>query len=117
MKPQELSLKSEFLDEFRANMDAALGMCVRHLIERGLYKGEVSARIGIEIEKYTDKETGEIYYNMELSPDVKMKIGAKGKLDCNQKKGIVVVPDRTGTPLVASNQIDIDELLTEQKGA
>ena len=117
MKPQELSLTSELLDEFRMHLDAALGMCVRQLIQRDLYKGEVTTKIGIELEKYTDEKTGEIYYNMEIEPDVRLKLSAKGRLECDKKKGIVIAKDKYGVPVVASNQIDIDELLDEQKGA
>lgn len=103
MKPQELKLKSEILDEFRINLDAALEMCVRQLINRELHKGEVVAKIGFKLEQYTDKETGEIYYDMEVMPDVSLKIGAKGKLDCEKKKGVVVMKGKDGIPLVASN--------------
>ena len=59
-------------------------------------------------------ETGEITYDMTVDPQVNLKFGGKGKMDCDKKKSLVQL-DRAKIPMIASNQIDMDELLKKGK--
>ena len=112
MKPQRLSIESEALEEFRQSLNAALEIVACQLIRRKLHKGVVSAKVAITLEERADTKTGEIYYDMELQPGVNMKIGASDKLECG-KKSAIMKPDETGRPLIASEQIGMDELMDE----
>ena len=112
MKPQRLKLESEALEEFRASLNAALEIVTCQLVKRNLKKGTVTAKVGITIEECTNQETGEIFYEMEIAPGVNMKVGASDKLDCQTKKA-VMKPDRNGRPMIASEQIGMDELMQE----
>ncbi len=85
MKPQVFTLESEILEEFRIKMNAALETVTRLMIEKKLPDGTITAKIDIEMLERTDKETGEIYYDVELQPNVNMKISAGGKIDCDKK--------------------------------
>ena len=112
MKPQRLSIESEALEEFRQSLNAALEIVTCQLIRRKLHKGVVSAKVAITLEERADPKTGEIYYDMVLEPNVNMKIGAGESLKCGTKKAIMK-PDETGRPLIASEQIGMDELMDE----
>jgi hypothetical protein len=116
MKPQVFTLKSEILDEFRLKMDMALDTVSRLMIEKKLMSGTVDAKIQIDMQEKTDKETGEIYYDVEITPTVNMKIGAKGKLDCQTKKALMK-QNRNKETVIASNQIEMDELMQQEQGA
>ena len=112
MKPQRSSIESEAREEFRQSLNAALEIVACQLIRRKLQKGVVSAKVAITLEERADPKTGEIYYYMELQPGVSMKIGASDKLECG-KKSAIMKPDETGRPLIASEQIGMDELMDE----
>lgn len=115
MQPQEFTLQSEILDEFRYKLDFALNSICRHMVDKKLPTGTVAAKIKIEMEEQKDKETGEIYYEIEVDPAVDMKIGAKGRFDCDKKKALAR-QSREGTTWIADNQISMDDLLGK-KGA
>ena len=110
MKPQRLNIESEALEEFRASLNAALEIVACQLVQRKLKKGTVTAKVGITLDERTDSKTGEIFYDLVLEPTVNMKVGASDKLECG-KKSAVMKPDNTGRPLIASEQIGMDELM------
>ena len=112
MKPQRLNIESEALEEFRKSMNGALEVVACQLIKRKLKKGTVTAKIGITINERTNQQTGEIYYDMTLEPGVNMKIGASDKLECG-KKYAIMKQDSQGRPLIASEQIGMDEITQE----
>lgn len=116
MKPQIFRLDSEILEEFRIKMDAALELVSRMMIEKKLPDGAVTAKIDIEMMERTNKDTGEIYYDVELQPKVNINVSAGGKIECDKKMTMMKL-GRDRLPYVASNQIDMDELLKDQKGA
>lgn len=116
MKPQRLNIESEALEEFRQSLNAALEIVTCQLIRRKLQKGTVSANVGITIRERCDDKTGEIYYEMVLEPKVNMKIGASDSLKCGTKAAIMK-QDAEGRPLIASEQIGMDELIAEKEGA
>lgn len=115
MKPQRMNLESEALDEFRTALNAALEIVTCQLKRKGMREGVVSAKVKIVLHEMKDDKTGEIYHMMELEPDVKMKIGAGDSIKCGKRGGIVMKQDRDGRPMIASQQISIEEL--EQEGA
>ena len=112
MKPQRLNIESEALEEFRQSLNAALEIVTCQLIRKKLTKGTVSAKVGITIEEHADDKTGELYYQMILEPNVSMKIGASDSLKCG-KKAAVMKQDGNGRPIIASKQIEIDEIMQE----
>ena len=112
MKPQRLNIESEALEEFRQSLNAALEIVACQLIKRKLQKGTVTAKVAITLDERTDAKTGEIYYDLVLEPGVSMKIGANDKLKCGAKSAIMK-PDNTGRPLIASEQIGMDEIMDE----
>lgn len=116
MKPQRLNIESEALEEFRQSLNAALEIVTCQLIRRKLQKGTVSAKVAITIHERADDKTGEVYYQMELEPNVHMKIGASDSLKCGTKAAIMK-QDAEGRPLIASEQISMDELIAEKEGA
>lgn len=116
MKPQRLNIDSEALGEFRQSLSAALEIVTCQLIRRKMQKGTVSAKVGITIMERADDKTGEIYYEMVLEPGVNMKIGASDSLKCGNKAAIMK-QDAEGRPIIASQQIGMDELVEEKEGA
>ena len=117
MKPQELKIECECFDELRERLNAALHSVIDALIEKQLPTGTVAAKIGIAIHHKTDEETGEVLLMPEFKPDVSLKIGGKGKIELGTICGIYLKQTEDGSHLVASNQISIDDLMAEQKGA
>ena len=112
MKPQRLNLESEALEEFRQSLSAALEIVTCQLVRRRLNKGTVSAKVAITIEERADDKTGEIYYQMELEPNVSMKVGASDSLKCG-KRSAIMKQDNDGRPMIASEQIGMDEIMQE----
>lgn len=117
MKPQILDMDSEVLAEFKNSMNYAIKTVIDQLTAKGLTAGEVTGKIRIRVGVHTDKETGEIYYMPELEPDVNLKIGSSGKMDCDKQAGMILKKSPCGMPVVSSSQISIDELMDAEKGA
>ena len=115
MKPQIFKLDAEILEEFRQKMDAALESVLRIMIEKEMADGCVTGKIDLEMMKKTNQETGEIYYDVELVPNVNMKIGVGGKIEC-EKKQVLAKTDRNRRVVVASNQISMDEFIGDGEG-
>ena len=115
MKPQRINLDSEVLEEFRAALSGALEIVACQMMRKKLNEGTVSASVKISTEERADDKTGEIYYTMELEPKVKMKIGASDDMNCGKRGGIIMKQDYQGRPLIASEQISIEEI--QQEGA
>lgn len=118
MKPQILDLESEVLAEFRNRFNFALSSLIKNLIEKDMPAGEVGGKIRIEINRKTDQETGEILLMPVIKPDVHLKVAAKGKIDCGTMEGMILKTTPCGQPVIASNQITIDDLMAaDRKGA
>lgn len=113
MKPQRLNLESEALEEFRANFDDALERLCEQIVKKKLRRGVVSAKVAITLTEKADKETGEIYYKMEIEPDVKRKLSADYTIPCGRKDGIIMQMDPHGRPTIADEQISMDDLMQE----
>lgn len=113
MKPQELKLECEVFDEFRINLDAAIRMAIKSMIEKDLGSGSVTAKIDITLKKEASEE-GEIFYTPRFEPDINIRIGAKGNLKCKEKDGMVMKAGEKGL-YIADNQVSMDDLM-DQKG-
>lgn len=116
MKPQELNLKCEALEEFMTNLEAALKIVTMRMMERKMQTGTVSAKIEVELKEMPTAD-GEILTMIEIKPDVKVKIGSKASLDCEKQGGMFIRQDDYGAPIVGSCQVDIDELISRERGA
>ena len=117
MKPQVLDMDSEVLAEFKDSLNSAIQIVIDQLTKKSLSSGEVSAKIKIALISRTDSKTGEVLIMPEIEPNVGMKIGAKGKLECQKQAGMILQKSPCGKPVVASNQVSIDELMDVEKGA
>ena len=113
MDQQRLTLSSEALNDCRESMNAALTGTRTKLKEKKLREGTITAKIKIFMVDVTEKETGQVFTRLELEPDVGVKIGSKGKIDCQKVSGLYVEMDKEGIPVVASNQISMDELMEQ----
>ena len=116
MKPQLLNMESDALAAFRFGMDAALSNVMAEMKKKNLMKGTVTGKIDIVMVDVADNDTGEVQTKIEIDPVVNMKVGSKGKYPCGLVTGLVMAMDEDGNPIVASSQIDIDELLAEKEG-
>lgn len=118
MKPQILDLDSEALEEFRQKFETAIGLLLRNMIRKDILDGEVGGKLKIKLTFGTDKETGEQIVMPEITPDVHIKVGAKAKMECVKRGGMILQTTPCGQPVVASNQITMDELIeADRKGA
>ena len=118
MKPQILDMDSEALEEFRERFNLAISSLIRNMVKKDLGAGVVAGKIKIEIDRTVDKDTGEVILMPKLTPDVSMKVDAKGKIECSQVTGMILQTTPCGQPVVASNQITMDELIeADRKGA
>lgn len=115
MKPQRINIDSEVMEEFRNSLSAALEIVTCQLTRRKLNEGKVSASVKIKIEERADDKTGEVYYTMELEPKVAMKIGACDDMVLGKRCGIIMKQDYQGRPLIASEQITMEDI--QQEGA
>ena len=117
MKPQELNLDSEVFEEFREKFNAALAVMIQQMTEKQLREGTLAVNVAIAMGQAATAD-GEIVSTIVIEPGMKMKIGAKAKVECSKRGGFCVKVDPEGRPIVASSQIDMDEVLGEdQEGA
>ena len=110
MNPQELKLECEALDGFRADLGNAIRLTVNSLFERELMVGTVTAKIKITLNK-AEGRNGQPIHTLKIEPDVAMKIGANGKKKCEVQEGIFLKYAEDGTPIIAGEQIEMDEYI------
>ena len=107
MLPQTLGLNSEPLREFRDDLDELIRTLVTNMTERNMGDGTITARIKVTMEQ----EDGLRYTQMKIEPDISLKIGAKGAKKCQAQEGIFLRYDAEGVPVIAGNQIGMDEYI------
>lgn len=109
MKPHVMGLYAEPLTDFRRDMDEMIRLLMVNLTERGLETGTLTAKIKITLRT---PQPGESRYTMmKIEPDIGIKIGAKGSKKCEVQDGILVQYDAKGMPVIAGNQISMDEYI------
>ena len=114
MRPETLNLDSEALKSFRDLFDVSLRHAVSNMEERGLETGTVTGKIRIHIDRDVNRETGEMVTFISLKPDVNVKLGINAKVECEEVKGLHLGFDGNWDPIVAENQISMDEYFAEK---
>ena len=109
MKPQELKLECELFNEFRQALNAAIKSCMRQMVAKRLSDGTITGKIEIHLKEAAD-ENGEVLFYPEITPDVALKIGTKGKIDCTKQMGFMMKCGPDGF-IVGTDQVTMDELL------
>lgn len=117
MKPQELTIDSEVFEELRDELSAAINQVIDQLISKRMKKGTVGAKIGITIQEHFDADTGEVTYMPVFEPGISMKMGMQDGGKLSKRCGLFLRKSPCGTNFIADNQISMDELMDDQKGA
>lgn len=113
---EQLSLGNKIFANTRIMLDAYLNTLIRTIIEKDLSSGSVGLKIDVDImKKVTDD--GEIIYVPEFEPKVSMKVGGSINDKCHVKKGLIMKRSHDGKNYVCENQISMEEVANEQKGA
>ena len=115
MKAHELDLDSIVFAELRAKLNATIEYTVRQMKEKGLAEGQVSAKIKIGMISGTD-ENGEIHTTAVFEPKVTSRIGSSAEDKCGATGGRITI-GIDGSVIVGSEQVTMDELMDDQKGA
>ena len=113
---EQLSLGNKAFADTRIKMDAMLNLLVNQLIEKDLVTGSVSLKIKVDMKTHVTDD-GEIIYMPEIEPKISMKIGGSGSLDCFVPKGLVMKHGKDGKNIVCENQMSIDDIGKDRKGA
>ena len=113
---EQLSMGNKIFADTRIMMDAYLNLLIRTMIEKDLAAGSIGMKINVEIKKQVT-EDGEIVYMPEFEPKINIKVGAGVSDKSHVKKGLVMKRNQDGTNYVCENQISMEEMIKEQKGA
>ena len=117
MKPQPMTLDSEIFNEFRGMLDAAIRSTLNQMTDREIKGGKICATIDIKMASSVDNDTGEIVYTPQLEPKININIGSKDDYKMLKQYGFIMKDDGKGGYVIGTNQIDMNELLDNQKGA
>lgn len=115
MKTHELDFDSIVFAELRANLSATIAQTVKAMRNKGLSEGTVSAKIKIGMMNTTD-ENGEIHTTAIFEPKVTTRIGSGAEEKCGKTGGRITIGN-DGTLMIGSEQVTMDELMDDQKGA
>jgi hypothetical protein len=113
---KQLSLGNKIFADTRIMLDAYLNMLIRTIIEKDLHSGSVGLKINVDI-KTQVTDDGEIIYVPEFEPKVSIKVGASGSDKCHVKKGLIMKRSHDGKNYLCDNQISMEDVAKEQKGA
>lgn len=115
MKQHELDLDSMVFAELRHNLNESIKYVISQLSEKGLSEGTVTAKIKIGMMKSTD-ENGEVHQTAIFEPKVASKIGSSYEDKCVATGGRIQISG-DGSVLIGTEQVTMDELMDDQKGA
>jgi len=115
MKAHELDLDSIVFIEMRSRLNRTIADTVRAMKDKGLSEGQVGAKIKITMMSSVD-ENGEVHTTAVFEPKVTCKIGSSEENKCGATGGRITIGD-DGTVVVGSEQVTMDELMDDQKGA
>lgn len=111
----ELSIDHPMLNIAKIGFDMCLKRMVARAIETGSMEGTATLKVSFDISEETDKETGEVFKQPQISYKVNfsvpMKYGTDGKIIEKSR----LVDKREGGWILVGNQISMDELLKEKK--
>ena len=118
MEAQELSLKCEIFEEFNTILNHGIKALLDQMIAQQTKIGSVTAKVDISMNYHTDAN-GEIHYTPKIEPRVTLKVGGKDDYRLMEHHDFILQSDGQGAYLVATHQMDIDEMLRERqrKGA
>ena len=114
MRPQTLTLDCEALEAFRTSFNFTLGHMLRQMQRMGLENGTLTGKLKISMQQAVDQE-GEIHVDLEIAPDVSMKLEYSASMGGEKIRGLKLKFGRDGDPIVGTNQITMDEIA--EKGA
>lgn len=115
MEIHELSLECPVFSAMLIMLEHEINDTVRDLIQKGLTAGSVSAKIKIGLMQCPD-ENGEIHSTVVFEPKITSKIERSSEEKVGVQGGRVEVGDN-GQIIFGTNQISMDEMMKEQKGA
>ena len=110
-KQFELSINHPMLKGARQAFDTCLKIAICKAIKTESMEGSAHLKVSFEIQKGTDKDTGEIY----MMPVIKFKTGysvpMKDGIDGDVIEVSRLIPDQDGEYLMVNEQVSMDELM------
>ena len=113
---EQLSMGNKIFADTRIMMDAYLNLLIRTMIEKDMPDGSIGMKIKVEVRKQVTDD-GEIIYMPEFEPHISIKVGAGAGDKCHVKKGLIMKRSHDGMNYVCENQISMDDVMKEEKGA
>ena len=111
----ELSIDHPMLTIAKISFNMCLKQMIDKAIETGSMEGTATLKVSFDISEETDKETGEVFKQPQISYNanfsVPMKLGTSGKIVERSR----LIDKRDGGWMLVGNQISMDELLKEKK--
>lgn len=115
MKAHELDIDSIVFAEMRIKLNDMLDKTVRTMKSKGLTEGAVSVKIKIGMMECTD-ENGEVHTTAIFEPKVTSKVGSSHEDKCGGTGGRITFSS-DGQLLIGSEQVTMDEIIDDRKGA
>ena len=115
MKPHELDINSPVYAGVLEMLGHEINSVITDLVKKDLSEGAVTLKIKIGIMKSPD-EDGVLHNTVVFDPKLKSNIGRSRDEKLGVGGGRIEI-DKDGKIIIGTNQISMDELLDEQKGA
>lgn len=115
MAPHELSIDSPVFAGALLMLGDKINDTIKDLIKKDLSIGQVNLKIKIGIMQAPD-EDGVFHNTVIFEPKVTRRIESSEEEKCGGSGGRIEI-NKDGQIIIGTNQISMDELLEEQKGA
>ena len=115
MKQEELNVDSLVFRGMKAMLSAEIIDTIKTMEEKRIHNGSVSLKIKLEMLERTD-ENGEFHRTLIIDPEVGSRIERKYKSKCGDTGGRMGYGE-DGELTILTNQISMDEIPKDQKGA
>ena len=115
MAPHELNIDSPVFAGALLMLGDKITETIKDMIAKNLSIGQVDLKIEIGVMQAPD-EDGVFHNTVIFDPKVTRKIGSTEKTKCGGSGGRIEI-NKDGQIIIGTNQISMDELLEEQKGA
>lgn len=115
MKAHELDIDSIVFAEMRMKLNDMIDRTVRTMKSKGLTEGAVSVKIKIGMMECVD-ENGEVHTTAIFEPKVTSKVGSSEEDKCGGTGGRITIGN-DGKVLIGSEQVTMDELMDDKRGA
>ena len=115
MKPHELSIESPVFAGTLLMLGNEINSTITDLVKKDLSEGSVTLKIKIGIMKSPD-EDGVFHNTVLFDPKLKSSIGRSTEDKLGGTGGRIEI-NKEGKIIIGTNQISMDELIDEQKGA